>query len=56
MKERKNCCPVCGYKLIARSDNKIFCLRSGCEWFVDARRKDDMEKVPEIHTLKRLWQ
>lgn len=54
LKERKKCCPECGYELLAREGNKIFCLRNGCEWFVEAKRKED-ELVPDIHKLQNMW-
>ena len=55
MKERKPNCPKCGYELLAREGmNKIFCLRSGCNWFVEPKRKED-GSIPEIHTLEYLW-
>jgi predicted small metal-binding protein len=56
MKDRKNICPKCGFNLLARSDNIIFYLNNGCDWHIEAKRKDDIEKVPEIHNLKKIWQ
>lgn len=47
-------CPKCGYQLLARCEDKIFCLNNGCEWFTDSKRKED-EKVPDIHKLKDMW-
>ena len=57
MINRKECCPDCGSKILARTgDNKIFCLNQGCTWTTEVKRKDDIEKIPEIHLLKKLWQ
>lgn len=55
-KRGKYICPTCGYELIARCDNKIYCLRSGCSWSTAIKRKDDTEVIPEIHNLKKIWQ
>ena len=55
MKERKNVCPKCGYGLLAREGlHKIYCLRNGCDWFIDLKREEDME-IPEIHSLADEW-
>jgi len=55
MTERKNICPKCGSNLLAREGDKIFCLRNPCEWFTEAKRKEDLTDVPEIHEYKDLW-
>jgi len=55
-KRGKPICPLCGFHLMARCGDTIFCLNSGCEWHIEMKRKDDTEKVPEIHTLKKIWQ
>ena len=42
-------CPVCGFKLIAKKDDTIFCLR--CEWRVESKREADKE-VPDVKEVK----
>ena len=55
MKDRKNCCPKCGYALLAISDNKVICLRPDCTWSVEAKREED-KNLPDYGKLKRDWQ
>jgi hypothetical protein len=54
MKNRNNCCPKCKSNLLARCDNKIFCLSSSCDWSIEPKREEDKE-IPEIHNLEYLW-
>ena len=56
MIERRKECPKCKGTLLARLGNIIYCLNSSCDWAIQSKRKDDKEIIPEIHTLKHLWE
>ncbi len=55
-KRSKSICPTCGYHLLARSNDTIFCLNSGCDWHIESKRSKDKEVIPEINNLKKMWQ
>jgi uncharacterized membrane protein len=48
----KFACPVCGYHLCAREDDKIICLRPTCEWNIPAKRKND-SSIPTLTELRK---
>lgn len=52
MKDRKNCCPKCGYELLCREGDNIICLR--CDWEIESKRQDD-EELFKISELKEMW-
>ena len=54
MVTRKNNCPKCGYLLLCRENDEIFCLRYGCDWRTKSKREDDKE-IPEIQELKEIF-
>jgi len=47
-------CPKCDFNLVARNDGEIFCLRNGCDWKIEAKRKFD-KNIPDINEIKRDW-
>jgi len=57
MKDRKNCCPECDSKLLARVINKIkdniICL--SCSWEIKSKREED-KGLPKLSQLKQEWQ
>lgn len=54
MINRKRCCPRCGCKLLARDNDRIFCLASDCEWDIESKRAEDKD-IQEIHETKDNW-
>jgi len=55
MVERNYRCPKCGYNMLAISGGKVICLRSWCDWSVEAKRDED-NKLPDFSKLRRDWQ
>jgi hypothetical protein len=51
----KEGCPKCGYKLLARKDDEIICLRRECNWKSKAKRKLDQE-IFAFNEIKKDWQ
>ncbi len=48
-----NGCPKCNFKLLARRDDKIICLR--CDFEIEAKRKLDKD-MPDFSDIKKDWQ
>ncbi len=48
-----NGCPKCNFKLLARRDDKIICLR--CDWEIEAKRKQDKD-ISDYNDIKKDWQ
>ncbi len=46
-------CPNCHFKLIARRDNKIICLK--CNFEIETKRKED-ENISRLSEIKKIWQ
>ena len=53
MTDRKDGCPKCKSKLIARSGWFIFCLK--CDFAVQSKREIDKE-IKEFSQIKQEWQ
>ena len=47
-------CPICGYSLLAKENGKIICLRVGCNWTIETKRKTD-ENLPNFNEIKKEW-
>lgn len=47
-------CPKHGKIYRYRSDNKIICVASGCDWVRDARREEDMS-IPTKQDINNTW-
>jgi len=47
-------CPKCGFKLLARYNDKIICLNHKCDWEIETKRKLD-EKIPDFAEIKKNW-
>ena len=45
-------CPKCGGKLLARKNNTIICLKNGCDFQVERKRKLD-EDIPDFNEIKK---
>lgn len=55
MIERKQSCPICGFNIIAKVDNNIYCLNpKQCTWTTAVRREED-KQLPDIHEIKNMW-
>jgi predicted nucleic acid-binding Zn ribbon protein len=44
-------CPVCGYGLLARENDDVFCLSQSCDWRTKSKRDEDTA-IPEYQELK----
>lgn len=51
---RQEGCPKYGYKLLARNDSEIFCLKDGCDWKIKAKREYDKD-IPDFEEIKKDW-
>lgn len=54
IEKRNNCCPKCGYKLLAREDDEIICLNLSCDWRILSKRVDDL-RVANFQELKEMF-
>jgi uncharacterized Zn finger protein (UPF0148 family) len=55
MIERIKHCPVCGYKLLARHNDEVFCLSPSCSWKTISKRKEDIQ-IPLLNKLREDWE
>jgi predicted RNA-binding Zn-ribbon protein involved in translation (DUF1610 family) len=48
-------CPKCGFPMLARNNEEIFCLKNECDYREKAKRDSDKD-IPKFSDIKKDWQ